>query len=295
MGPFSGCFLAQFLRHFLLAVQFFTRIPITGQLAQWVGFSPAMLRASAAHFPAVGALVGGGTACVLALLMWALPQLEASLWVAATLSTALGVLLTGAFHEDGLADTVDGLGGAVSRERALDIMKDSRIGTYGAMALVLAVFCKISLLVLLLQMGFAKTMATGSGAVSWLSLSWACTGLLAAHMTSRFAPLWLIRLLAHVGDTPQSKSKPLADSISRAGLLVGGLWWSSGMLFCWCFIPIGAVLVGTVGAALGTLFMGWRLFGRLQGYTGDGLGATQQLSEIGFYLGLCVFAAGGGA
>ena len=144
-----------FFRHFLIAVQFFTRIPVTGRLADWVGFSPAMLRASAAHFPGVGWVVGGLTALVFWGLTLALPAQAASAWVAAVVSTAFSVWLTGAFHEDGLADTADGLGGAVSRERALDIMKDSRIGSYGAIALVLALLAKVLLLGLLVQAGGA--------------------------------------------------------------------------------------------------------------------------------------------
>ena len=161
------------VRHFLIAVQFFTRIPITGRLADWVGFSPARLRASAAHFPGVGWVVGGLVALVFWGLMQALVAQPAAPWVAAVLSTAFGVWLTGAFHEDGLADTADALGGHVSRERALEIMKDSRIGTYGAIALVLAVLTKVLLLGLLVQ-------AWGAAQVAW--------ALLAAHVTSRFMP-----------------------------------------------------------------------------------------------------------
>src|SRR5690606_19624758 len=111
----------QALRHFLLALQFFTRVPVTGRLAAWVGYSPAMLRASAAHFPGVGWLVGGVAAGVFLLAQAGLPPLAAAL-----LSTAATVWMTGAFHEDGLADTADGLGGSAERERALQIMKDSR-------------------------------------------------------------------------------------------------------------------------------------------------------------------------
>jgi adenosylcobinamide-GDP ribazoletransferase len=262
------------LRHFLLAVQFFTRIPVTGRLAEWVGYSPAMLRASAAHFPAMGWIVGGASAGMFVVLCWALPPQAASVWVAAIFSTALSVMLTGAFHEDGLADTADGLGGGFTRERALEIMKDSRIGTYGAIALVLAVLAKISLLVLLAQM----------------HLNWAAWGLFAAHVTSRYAPLWLIRCLVHVGDTPQSKSKPLADSIGLAGLTVGGGWWLSGFGLAALFLPWSALLAAVLAAAVAAALVGWRLHQRLQGYTGDGLGAAQQLSEIAFYLGLCLAA-----
>lgn len=259
-----------FIRHFLLAVQFFTRIPVTGALANWVGFSPAMLRASAAHFPGVGWIVGGSSALVLLAFVWALPPLPAAPWVAAVASTVFSVLLTGAFHEDGLADLADGLGGSPDRERALAIMKDSRIGSYGAIALVLVLLTKVALLALLAQ----------AGAVL------AAMVLFAAHVTSRTLPLVVIRTLPHVGDTPQSKSKPLAESIGNAGLLAGLLWWALAMALVFWWLP-GAVLwaQAVLGALLGLAWM-WRLLRRrLQGFTGDGLGATQQLSEVLFYLG----------
>ena len=191
------------ISHYLLAVQFFTRIPVTGRLADWVGFSPAMLRASAAHFPGVGWLVGGLTAAVFGALLWLLPAQAAAPWVAATLSTVFSILLTGAFHEDGLADLADGLGGSMDRERALDIMKDSRIGSYGALALVLAVLGKTALLALIAQ-----------SAGLWPAVA----ALFAAHVTSRCMPLFVIRTLPHVGDTAASKSKPLAEAISTKGL-----------------------------------------------------------------------------
>ena len=129
--------MMQFIREFLLAVQFFTRIPITGALAEWVGFSPAMLRASAGHFPGVGMLVGAVAALCYALLVALLPDTAFAPLVAAVLSTSVTVLLTGGFHEDGLADVADGLGGSYDKDRALEIMKDSRVGAFGAMALVL--------------------------------------------------------------------------------------------------------------------------------------------------------------
>src|SRR5690606_27354366 len=125
------------LRHFLLALQFFTRIPVTGRLAAWVGFSPQMLRASTAHFPGVGWVVGGCAAAVFVVARAGLPGTAGAL-ATALLSTVATVLLTGAFHEDGLADTADGLGGSAQRARALEIMKDSRIGAFGAITLVLA-------------------------------------------------------------------------------------------------------------------------------------------------------------
>ncbi|AOW13065.1 adenosylcobinamide-GDP ribazoletransferase [Hydrogenophaga crassostreae] len=259
------------VREFLLALQFFTRIPVTGRLADWVGFSPAMLRASAAHFPGVGWVVGGCTALVFAALVGVLPALPAAPWVAAVMSTVFSVLLTGAFHEDGLADLADGLGGSPNRERALDIMKDSRVGTYGALALVLAIVSKTALLALLAQAG------------GW---PLAAVGLFAAHVTSRLMPLFIIRTLTHVGDTAASKSKPLAESISGAGMLTGLAWWALAMLIAGVVQPGMGWMAAVLGAVVGCVWM-WRLLNRrLQGFTGDGLGATQQVCEVAFYLGL---------
>ena len=260
----------QALRHYLLAVQFFTRIPVTGRLAAWVGYSPAMLRASAAHFPGVGWLAAALSCAVFALLHQGLgaQQPLASL-VAAVLCTAATVMMTGGFHEDGLADVADGLGGSYDRERALDIMKDSRIGAFGAMALVLALLAKVSLLALL-------------GAHS---LGAALAALAGGHVLSRLWPLFIVRWLPHVGDTARSKSKPLADQISRGALAAAVLW---------CFLPLALVyqaqaaifLIASITVSMvAAAWMGRWFARRLQGFTGDCLGATQQVSEIGFYLG----------
>ena len=283
------------LRHFLLAIQFFTRIPITGRLADWVGFSPAMLRASAAYFPAVGVVIGGLVVLLTAALMHYLPAVYAPL-AAAALGTAWSVWLTGAFHEDGLADVADGLGGSYDRERALIIMKDSRVGAFGAIAVVLALLSKVALLALL-------------GAVGTL---WMCFALMAGHVVSRTWPLLIIRWLPHVGDDAGSKSKPLADQISLASLILALLWCATTLaLISWVaasvlsgidgqtlttapVLPVLKVLAcGGLASALIFVYL-LRLFERrLQGFTGDCLGTTQQLCEIAFYFG-CAMALGGG-
>ena len=283
------------LRHFLLALQFFTRIPVTGRLAVWVGFSPVMLRASAAYFPAVGVVIGGLVVALSATLMYYLPTAYAPL-VAAALGTAWSVWLTGAFHEDGLADVADGLGGSYDRERALIIMKDSRVGAFGAIAVVLALLSKVALLALL-------------GAVGTL---WMCFALMAGHVVSRTWPLLIIRWLPHVGDDAGSKSKPLADQISLASLILALLWCATTLaLISWVaasvlsgidgqtlttapVLPVLKVLAcGGLASALIFVYL-LRLFARrLQGFTGDCLGTTQQLCEIAFYFG-CAMALGGG-
>ena len=283
------------LRHFLLAIQFFTRIPVTGRLADWVGFSPAMLRASAAYFPAVGVVIGGLVVLLTAALMHYLPAVYAPL-AAAALGTAWSVWLTGAFHEDGLADVADGLGGSYDRERALIIMKDSRVGAFGAIAVVLALLSKVALLALL-------------GAVGMV---WMCFALMAGHVISRTWPLLVIRWLPHVGDDAGSKSKPLADQISLGSLVLALLWCAGALgLSAWVaasvllgadvqtlvleqVLPVLKVLAcGSLASALAFMYM-LRLFARrLQGFTGDCLGTTQQLCEIAFYLG-CALALGDG-
>jgi adenosylcobinamide-GDP ribazoletransferase len=258
-----------FIRHYLLAVQFFTRIPVTGRVAAWVGYSPAMLRASAAHFPGVGWLVALVACTVAALSGTLLHGRPGSALVTAVLCTIATVLVTGGFHEDGLADVADGLGGSAARERALEIMKDSRVGAFGAMALVLALLAKVALLAML-------------DASSGTALLAALVG---GHVWSRFCPLLLVRGLPHVGDTATSKSKPLADQISGGAL---------GVAFLWCFMPLALIehaqgatfLIASLTSSLLALAWMARLFARrLQGFTGDCLGATQQVCEIAFYLG----------
>jgi adenosylcobinamide-GDP ribazoletransferase len=258
------------VRHFLLALQFFTRVPVTGQLAGWVGFSPAMLRASAAHFPGVGWLVGAVGAGVFCVAQAGLPGLAGAL-VAAVLSTAATVWMTGAFHEDGLADVADGLGGSADRARALEIMKDSRIGAFGAIALVLVLGLKIALLATL----------AGQGTLTVV------LALVCAHVLSRLAPLFLIRWLPYVGDeNAASKSKPLADAIGAGALLAGVAWALPAA--AWLLAALGIVrgLAPILLCALAALYMARLLQRRLHGFTGDGLGATQQVCELAIYLAL---------
>ncbi len=260
------------LRHFLLAVQFFTRVPITGALANWVGFSPAMLRASAAHFPGVGWLVAGVSCGVAALALWALPDSPYRPLVAAVLATVASVWLTGGFHEDGLADLIDGLGGSMQRERALEIMKDSRIGAFGAMALVLALMAKVALLALLGSLSAPVMLAALAG----------------AHVVSRGLPLLIIWRMPHVGDSASSKSKPLADAISAPALAAAALWvLPAVMLMVWA-LGWWPAAGGVLAAVAALAYMARWLWQRLQGFTGDGLGAVQQVCEIALYLGVAL-------
>ena len=252
---------AGFVRHLLLAVQYFTRVPLPGRLAAWVGYSPAMMKAATAHFPGVGWLVAGVSAAILALGWWLLRgQLALVALVAVVLSMIASAWITGAIHEDGLADVCDGLGGSADRETAMRIMKDSRLGSYAAMALVLA--------------------------------------LLVAHVLSRWAAMGLPQWLPYVGGSQPPRSVAGQGEGSKARALVADLQWASfGVSTAWA-LPAMAWLVWASGwatLAWTLLAMGlltWRLGGifrrRLGGITGDCLGATQQLTELVVYLVLAV-------
>ncbi|MEQ1682578.1 MAG: adenosylcobinamide-GDP ribazoletransferase [Burkholderiaceae bacterium] len=249
------------LRLFFIALQFLTRLPSP----RWVGFEPEWLNQSARHFPAVGLLVGAVAALVLVLGQVLFPPA-----VAVGLSMAATLWLTGAFHEDGWADTCDALGGGASigRERALLIMKDSRIGTYGAVALVVMLGLK------------AATLTA-------LPLALAVPALLFAHTASRAAAVALIRWLPYAGDIEHAKAKPLAQRISGAGLVV-----ALGWVLLLCAALVGAAQRCSEPAVLPAIVLGLLVIAgtaawcarwfrqRLGGYTGDTLGATQQLTEL---------------
>lgn len=240
--------------YFFGAIRFFTRLPVPG----WVGHSAEALNHSARYFPAVGLLVGGIGALVywLALHLWPQP-------VAVLLSMAATIYATGAFHEDGLSDTVDGLGGGWEKARILDIMKDSRVGSYGVVAMVLALLGKFVLL-------------------SSLDPAIVPFVLLAGHAVSRFCATLLLATMDYVRDDLLSKAKPLATGMSGGAMLVA-LCFAIAPL---AVLPLFKAAAGLVLAALATLWLARKFQRWLGGYTGDCLGATQQLAEISFYLGL---------
>ncbi len=249
----------QELRLVFVALQFLTRVP----MPRWVGFEPAWLQACLRHFPLVGAGLGAFAAAVVgaALALWP-PTVAAALSVAAT------VWLTGAFHEDGLADTCDGLGGAVSRARALEIMKDSRIGSYGAVGLVLALVLKVATIAALV----AESAASFGAAAA---LVW-------GHAASRAAPVLLVWRLPYAGDPEHAKAKPLATQIGGLGVGVALAWLVVVAAVLLALQPgiLGALSVSAAAAALAALWCGRWLRCRLGGFTGDTLGATQQIVEL---------------
>lgn len=249
----------------LVATQFLTRLPVP----PFRHYEPDWLHQSSRHFPAVGLLVGLLCAGVL----WLTSSLLTPL-VGAVISTAFGIKLTGAFHEDGLADTCDGLGGGLTRERTLTIMKDSRLGTYGVLGLVSALLIKISLL-------------------ASMPVSVAMVALIIGHSASRLLCISLIALLPYGGEIEHAKAKPMAQQLTWQQAIFASFWLLSGIILAVVLFPnaimqigMGQWLLALFLALLATDYMRRLLRRRLQGYTGDGLGATQQLSEVAIYAGL---------
>ena len=252
-------------RLLLVATQFLTRIPVpefTNYQSQW-------LHQSSRHFPAVGLLIG----LLCALVFWLSSSLFNPL-VAAVVSTAFSIKLTGAFHEDGLADTCDGLGGGLTRERTLTIMKDSRLGTYGTLGLVSALLLKVTLL-------------------ASMPLSVALVALIIGHIASRLLSISLIALLPYGGEIEHAKAKPMAQQLTPSQGLIASGWLLVGIAVVIAMFPntmyqisIWQWLLALILALIATDYMRRLLHRRLDGYTGDGLGATQQLSEVAIYAGL---------
>lgn len=248
----------QQLRLFFIALQFFTRIPIPS----WVGFDPAWLHQASRYFPAVGWVVALVTAAVYAAASCFWPPA-----VAVVLSTVAGIWLTGAFHEDGFADVCDGFGGGMTAERVLEIMKDSRVGAYGAIGIVLMLACKITLLIS-------------------LPLPYVVPALLIAHPLSRLASCSLIWRLEYA--RLEGKAKPLAQHMSTTEWLIATLTVALpiAVLLVLGVIPISNFLLAGIFLILASWWLARLFVRRIGGYTGDCLGAVQQLSEVAFYLGL---------
>lgn len=239
----------------LLAVQFLTRLPVRSPAV----FSEARFAAATRYYPLVGAAIGGFAGGV----FW-LAHLVFPVSLAVVLSTAASLLATGAFHEDGFADACDGLGGGASRERALAIMRDSRLGTFGAAGLGLMLAVKVLALA-----------AVPPGIVPWL--------LVAGHAASRASAVLASARSVYVREA--GAAGPIADAI-RPGSLAFAL--ATGAVATVCALApaagLAAVLAGFAGLAAGHLAMRAAYERKLGGYTGDCLGAVQQTSEAGMYL-----------
>ena len=237
-----------------------TADPVADPAQPPVSPAAAQSAAAVAWYPLVGILIGAFAGIVFCLAHIVFPVA-----LAVVLATAAALLATGALHEDGFADACDGLGGGATRERALEIMRDPRLGTYGAAGLGLLLAAKVLALV-----------AAPVETIPWL--------LVAAHAASRASMAVALALGTYA--RPTGIATPLAESSPSRGRVAIAIV-IGGPVSCTLLVeaPPTALLAGLGGLALGHLLMRRAYERKLGGYTGDCLGAVQQASELGMYLG----------
>lgn len=252
----------------MLAVGFFTRIPVP----DLPNFQEPELNHSAKYFPLVGIIVGlvGAVVFLLTINIF-------SSHIAILLSMAATIYLTGAFHEDGLADSVDGLGGGWDSERILTIMQDSRLGTYGAIALFLILFGKFQFL-------------------NALPVQFVAYALIAAHAASRLCAVYMMATGKYV--KASGKAKPLATELQAKDVVMATVFGLSPMFLFYCYFSTSVIGVGDllmlvlcVLLPVSLVWFWWRqkIQRWIGGYTGDCLGAMQQMTELAFYFGLLAY------
>jgi len=239
----------------LVAIMFFTRIPvkIMGE------YSSDMLNKASKYLPFIGYIVGAISA-----LVFYISNIYFSDSIAIIFSMITAILTTGAFHEDGLADTFDAFGGGWTKEKKLEIMKDSRIGTYGSVALIIALLFK---LVLISEFTSEKIVFV----------------ILVSHILSRLSPVVLIYFMNYVRIDSSSKSKPVGNGISFIELLVATAFAIIPLFyFDYHILYLIPVVILT------QIFLALWFKKHLEGYTGDALGASQQLTELVILLTLVI-------
>lgn len=240
----------------LLALSFFTRIPVNFSAE----ITPAQLNKASRYFAVVGLLVGVICSLVYMVSVEYLPKS-----IAVLIAMATGLLATGAFHEDGWADVWDGFGGGWSIEQKLNIMKDSRLGTYGTAALFVILLLKFQ---------------------SLLALASPVMALILANTLSRVVATSLIYDMSYVALDASSKVKPLAQELSKNSLVILLI---TGLLVALFFLSLAECILLFVILFLFRAMLAFWFTRQLGGYTGDCLGAAQQSSEIVIYFSLLIF------
>jgi adenosylcobinamide-GDP ribazoletransferase len=246
------------VRSLLIATQFLTRLPVPRSMKA----SEKEIGQSAAFFPLVGVLVGGSGALVYAAFRPFLP-----VTTCVVLVLIYTTLITNGFHEDGLADTLDGFGGGWTGEQTLRIMRDSRIGTFGALGLIFLVLAKYNLLSLL----------------EWREIwRW----LVFAHTAGRWTALPLCLWLPYARGQGQGQGSLVARQIDwRAAAIATSTMATVSLLFTWRTALFAIAIVLAIVLVSGAYYRH-----RLKGITGDCLGATNQITEVALYLAAVVFS-----
>ncbi len=250
---------------FFTALMFYTRIPCPKN----IDHNPDYLNKASRYFPLIGWIVGAAAFSVYAAASW--------LWnaeIGIVLSMIASILITGAFHEDGFADVCDGFGGGWTKTKILTIMKDSAIGAYGAIGLVLLFLLKFISLVTLVK---SESLFTNYNAFFTFLLVF-----ITGHALSRFAAISIVFTHEYSREDASSKSKPIAQSFSSKEV-IGAAFFGLLPLVVMSFYQIAFLLV-LVPIFLTRFFLARYFQKWIDGYTGDCLGATQQVCEVIFYL-----------
>ena len=246
-----------FIRRFFIALQFLTRLPVPRSDVS----SEEELGKAVAFFPLVGVIVGGFAALAFVLLQRALP-----LSVAVLGAIIFAAFLTNALHEDGFADAFDGFGGGWSKERTLEIMRDSRIGVYGMLGLVFLILSKLNLLSILPEGQIWRWLIVGHTASRWTIVALGA---------------WL----------PPARSDGLGRLVAKdSGAVVMLLGTLTVLLTVWFALSRQAALAALLVTGLVTLLCGLYFRHRIQGVTGDCMGAASQFTEVALYLTAAVCA-----
>ncbi|MFV5702617.1 adenosylcobinamide-GDP ribazoletransferase [Flavobacterium sp. XS2P12] len=254
------------LHIFFTALMFYTRIPCPKN----IDHNPDYLNKASRYFPLIGWIVGA-----ICFGIYFLSSILFSSEVAIILSMIAGILTTGAFHEDGFADVCDGFGGGWTKEKILMIMKDSAIGAYGAIGLVLLLILKFQGLTQLIDVSDTKFIIYNSQFIILLLL-------VSAHSISRLAAISIVFTHEYSREDASSKSKPIAQSYSwrevTGAFFFGLLPLVILSYFQWQMLLV-LIPVFLTRFFLARYFQKW-----IDGYTGDCLGATQQVCEVVFYI-----------
>jgi adenosylcobinamide-GDP ribazoletransferase len=244
---------------FFTALMFLTRLPVPKR----IDHSAVILQKSVRYFPWVGLIVG-----LLAAGVYMSCRQVFSPAISVLFSMIASILITGAFHEDGFADVCDAFGGGWTKEKILLIMKDSRLGTYGVIGLIAISGMKFLLLLELSRFDM----------FTFVML------IVTANSLSRFAALSVMQQYSYVAEKDTSKSKPVANrKLSFKEIIIAFAAPCLTFLFLKPAFLLAIIPVIVARLYLGNYFSKW-----IGGYTGDCLGATQQVCEIVFYLGSIV-------
>jgi adenosylcobinamide-GDP ribazoletransferase len=260
------------IRIFFTAMMFLTRLPVP----KFTDHSQEYLERAVKYFPLIGWIVGAISGFVFLVFNKYIGE-----DIAIVASIIAGILATGAFHEDGFADVCDAFGGGWTKEKILLIMKDSRLGTFGVIGLIGILASKF---LLLRELPKFQPDLEDTSVNIFYNYRYFLLTLIAAHSISRLLPVWVLRFQEYVTDPDSSKSKPLATNkpgiplliVATVFALIPFIWMSWHFLLA--IIP--AILVTY---SLAGYFKKW-----IGGYTGDCLGAIQQVTEIAFYLGVII-------